>query len=244
LEERGWRFKDEADMSKDEKLKIGLCDDEKAVHDLISGILDSEYVLIHYFSGEELLEGEEILDCLLLDIDMPEMDGIEVARHLNRRGVSYRIIMLTSKSERFKEAFEINAFRFVTKPVDEKELRHAIEDVYHRMLGTEKVKIYKEGKAYTVSQKEIVFIMANRYSTIIYTAQQEFRSEKSLVQWAQILEPKLFYQCHKSYIVNLARVIELENAYVRMSTGEKVAVSRRKWKDLQMKYMDYDVEYR
>jgi CheY-like chemotaxis protein len=58
-------------MSKDEKLKIGLCDDEKAVHDLISGILDSEYVLIHYFSGEELLEGEENLDCLLLDIDMP-----------------------------------------------------------------------------------------------------------------------------------------------------------------------------
>jgi DNA-binding LytR/AlgR family response regulator len=231
-------------MLRDRKLIIGLCDDEKVVHELISAKLEREYDLIHYYSGEELLESEATWDCLLLDIDMPEMDGIEVAKHLRHRHMTCRIIMLTGKTERFKEAFEINAFRFVTKPIDEEELYRAIEDVQRRMLGTEKVKLYREGRAYIIPQKEIDFIMANKYSTIIYTAKYEFRSEKSLAQWIQVLEPKLFFQCHKSYIVNLAQVAELENTYLRIFTGEKVAVSRRKWKELKMKHMDYDVEYR
>jgi DNA-binding LytR/AlgR family response regulator len=231
-------------MFRDEKIKIGLCDDEKVIHDLISDILGAAYTIVHYYSGVELLENEEPMDCLLLDIDMPGMDGIETARNLNRRGVTYRIIMLTSKTERFKEAFEINAFRFVTKPIEEEELLRAIDDVQRRMLGTEKVKLYRDGKAYLVAQKEIVYVIANKYSTIIYTEKYEFRSENSLLQWVKDLEPRLFYQCHKSYIVNLAQVEEVQPTYLKMVTGEKVAVSRRKWKELQMKYMDYDVEYR
>lgn len=76
----------------------------------------------HIYSAQELLSFQKEIDFLLLDIDMPKMDGIAAARILNARGIDYKIVMLTSKSERFKEAFRIGAFRFVTKPVSE-ELR-------------------------------------------------------------------------------------------------------------------------
>ncbi|MCM1106254.1 MAG: LytTR family DNA-binding domain-containing protein [Blautia sp.] len=226
-------------MTDTKTLKIGLCDDEKAIHALVAEILGKDYVLLHFDSAEQLLASKEPMDCLLLDIDMPEMDGIEAARKLQRRGISYKIIMLTSKRERFKEAFEINAFRFVTKPIDSNELLRALEDVYRRLLGVTKVTVYREGVSYELTQNRIVYIAANRSETIVYTREEQFRSEGSLAQWQEILEKKLFFQCHKSYIVNLAEIESIGDAALQMKTGDKVEVSRRKRRELQSRYMKF-----
>ena len=117
-------------------LAVGLCDDESHTHDTINTMLlayseinDIRFNIVHYYSAQELLTADDKLDFLLLDIDMPEMDGIEAASRLRKKGVEYKIVMLTGKIERFKEAFEISAFRFVSKPINVKELYRAIDDV-------------------------------------------------------------------------------------------------------------------
>lgn len=105
-------------------LIVGICDNEYYVHSAIMEILNANarnmglrFSFLHFYSAYGLLLSEEVMDCLLLDIDMPGTDGIEAARQLNKRRMLYKIIIITSKTERFKEGFEIGAFRFVTKPI-------------------------------------------------------------------------------------------------------------------------------
>lgn len=118
-------------------LIVGICDDEYYVHSIITEILNANaqnmglrFSFLHFYSAYEVLSSDKVMDGLLLDIDMPGTDGIEAARQLNRKGMFYKIIIITSKIERFKEGFEIGAFRFVTKPISDRELCKAVGDVY------------------------------------------------------------------------------------------------------------------
>lgn len=235
---------------RDERLIIGLCDDEEMVHIRMERMLGKYQTertraieIKHFYSGMELLEFEEELDALLLDIDMPQMDGIEAAHQLNKRGIKYRIIMLTSKVERFKETFEIGAFRFVTKPVMEEELFRAIDDVQERMLGREKITLYDNRVKVKIEQRDIYYIMADGTQTVVYVKNASYRSGKSLGQWEQELEEKLFIRAHRSYIVNLAKIEKFETD-ITLISGEKIPVGRRRRRELNQDYIKFDTRYR
>ena len=107
------------------QITLGICDDESHVHKFISQFVElyeQKYActiqLVHFYSAQELLNSQINLNILLLDIDMPEVDGIEAASQLRHNQKHYTIIMLSAKRERFKDAFKIGAYRFVTKPID------------------------------------------------------------------------------------------------------------------------------
>ncbi|NLK76986.1 MAG: response regulator [Clostridiales bacterium] len=108
-------------------IKIGICDDEKIVLSVLGTLvkqsleeLEEGGKIINFHSGEELLEEVEKLDVLFLDIEMPGLDGIEVGSQIQKRNLDCKVIMATSRQDRFKEAFKINAFRFITKPFQKK----------------------------------------------------------------------------------------------------------------------------
>ena len=123
------------------------------------------FSFLHFYSAYGLLSSKEMMDCLLLDIDMPETDGIEAARQLNRKGKLYKIIIITSKTERFKEGFEIGAFRFVTKPISDMELCKAVEDVHKCRIGMDRVQVYRDGISYNIMQKDILEEQSIRFWT-------------------------------------------------------------------------------
>ena len=149
------------------KFYAAICDDEQHIHDIVQNMIDVYAAengicckLYHIFSAQELLSFDETIDFLFLDIDMPGMDGIEAAHFLNKRGIDYKIIMLTSKAERFKDAFKIGAFRFVTKPISQSELFEAVDDVREHMTGMGEVSVYRDGVKYEIVQKDILYLMA------------------------------------------------------------------------------------
>ena len=182
-----------------DKIMVGICDDEHYVHDLVDKIMENyakekhiEIVTEHFLTAEKLLDSSKKLDLLLLDIDMPEMDGIEVGHILRKRNVDYKIIMLTGREDRFREAFEIEAYRFVTKPIDEEKLLKAIDDVRENNRLKCKVLVFRDGVQYSIPQGEILYIEANRSSTLVFTVNAEFRSEQTLAAWSDMLDYKTF----------------------------------------------------
>lgn len=237
-------------MEKEDRLVLGLCDDEKLIHKCVERILGGyesgrrcQLILLHFYSAKEILAFDGEMDVLLLDIDMPEMDGIEVAQQLNRRGILYKIIMLTSKVERFKETFQIGAFRFVTKPIMEDELFQAIDDVWERMIGRKEMILYSNRVQVSIQQQDILYIMADRTRTIVFTKNTSYQSEQSLEQWEQELEKKMFFRTHRSYIVNLGKIESLDKEAILVS-GEKIPVSKRKRREVEAAYGAYDTRYR
>ena len=232
-------------------LKSAICDDERHIHGTVQRLMDYYakqhgicHEMHHICSAQELLSFEEEIDFLLLDIDMPEMDGIEAARILNARGINYKIVMLTSKAERFKEAFKIRAFRFVTKPILEEEFFEAVDEVRERMAGMGKIQAYRDGILYEVVQRDILYLMADGNAVRIFTKHAEYRSGKPLKEWAGELDERMFFVCHRSYIVNLGKIAEIEQDLAILTSGEKVPIARRKRTDLQQSFMIFDTKRR
>lgn len=235
-----------------ELLTIAICDDNKYIHTIMKRYIE-DYAAQHgitcevisFDSGKELIEKKPIpvFDMLFLDIEMPELDGIETARSLNKRGAGYKIIILSGCVERFKDAFKIGAFRFVTKPIEKEEIFEVIEDVRSSRIGYKKLQLYRNGKSYTVFQKDIFYIMVDKTSTYIYTKKFEFRSEKTLAWWEQELDTRLFFRCHKTCIVNMGTIDQIKKDIILYS-GERVLVSRRRQTELEKRLIEYNLNYR
>lgn len=233
------------------QIRIGICDDNEFAHDLVEGYT-KEYCqkngidieVIHYYSGEDLLNSKDDLDGLLLDIAMPDMDGIEVGRQLKNRGVPYKVIMLTVRQDKIKEAFKINAFRFVSKPVEQKEFDEAISDLIERLDEQKEFSVYDNRNEYIIRQDEIFYIEARGSETRVFTKNYDFRSEKSLTQWEEDLDEKRFYRTHRSYIVHMKYIKERKETDIELKNGEIVKVSKERKDNFELAYMNYDTRYR
>ena len=106
-------------------IKTGICDDKKGSLALLEGMiseclkeLGTAAEIFTYDSGKDLLRNYEQLELIFLDIEMPEMDGIETGK----------ILMASANTERFKEAFTIGTFRFVSKPFQKEEVMEVLKD--------------------------------------------------------------------------------------------------------------------
>ena len=234
-----------------EELVVGLCDDEQHVHNTVEKMLqryaENNHIalrVVHYHSAKQLLDENDELDVLLLDIEMPEMDGIEVGYQLREQNVEYKIIMLTAREERYKEAFKIGAFRFVPKPIEQPELYGAIDDVRKQMVKQELITVFRDGVPFQIRQQDILYIEANKSETLVFTDNFEFRSEQSLAMWREVLDQKVFFQCHKSYIVNMSKIEEIEVNVLRLVSGDKVRVSKRLRSSFMQAFITYDTRWR
>lgn len=233
------------------RLVVGLCDDEEYVCDSVYKILKNygnehqiEIEFIYYNSAKLLLEKRDMLDVLFLDIEMPKMDGIKAGMKLREWNIDYKIIMLTVREDRFRDAFKIGAFRFVSKPINEVEFCLAINDVIDAMSINRSVIAYRDNVAFEISQKDILYIEANSSSSLIYTRDCEYRSEQSLKAWSNLLDKRFFFQSHRSYIVNMSKIENVQGNTIYLVTGDRILVSRRLRTSFLKAYMMYDTRWR
>lgn len=233
------------------RLVVGLCDDEEYVCDSVYKILKNygnehqiEIEFIYYNSAKLLLEKRDMLDVLFLDIEMPKMDGIKAGMKLRDWNIDYKIIMLTVREDRFRDAFKIGAFRFVSKPINEVDFCLAINDVIDAMSINRSVIAYRDNVAFEISQKDILYIEANSSSSLIYTRDCEYRSEQSLKAWSNLLDKRFFFQSHRSYIVNMSKIENVQGNTIYLVTGDRILVSRRLRTSFLKAYMMYDTRWR
>ena len=233
------------------KIIIAICDDEEYVHSEVQQYL-TEYMKLHgcefeivdFYDGTELLNSVQNIDILYLDIEMSHLNGIEAAKSYNRINSDCKVIVLTSWVERFKEAFVIGAFRFVTKRIQKQELWDSGAEALSSIAGGTYMDVWRDGEKYQIRQKDILYLMADRSCSKIFTRKLEYRSEEPLSWWQKQLDERMFFQCHRSYIVNLGEITSIEKNCLVLSTGEKVEISRRKYTDFMQAYMLYDTRIR
>lgn len=230
-------------------VNIALCDDEESIHNIVGDMLEKyskerecEIKLTHFFSAKELLVSKEEIQILLLDIDLPQMDGIEAAKHLLEDGRICKIIMLTGKQERFKEAFKIGAYRFVTKPIDWNELCEALDDTRKTLLGYEEIELKFNSILCKVQQRNIEYIEACGDYVKIYVRNKVYESHKSLKNWEEELDSRLFVECHKSYIVNLNNIKEIRKNTLVLENAREIPIARRRKSEVLQRFIEYDTK--
>lgn len=234
-------------------IRIGICDDDILMADCIKNIVTEyfnckqiEAELILYHSGIEVIEKSHKLDLIFLDIEMPELDGMQVARYLYEKCKSSydyntRIVFLTSHNEVVRKAFQVEAFRFLIKDNFESELEECL-DAFCRDVSLDVVfQLEKDNVMISVKQRDILYIKTTHNGSEIWGVKEVFNSSLSLNSWMAQLDSKIFIRTHKNTIVNLAHINYIDD-YVYMYTGEKVEYSRRNHKELQRRFNQYIYE--
>lgn len=233
-----------------ERIKIGICDDQKIVLQELQK-LATEYLrktgneseIVVFLDGEKMLARAEEFQIVFLDIEMPKMDGIELGSRIKEKNPECRIIMATGMQERFKEAFKIQAMRFVTKPFRKEEVWEALEATIKNIAPTKWIEAYYLRKEYRVAERDIRYIVAYDSSVEIVTKTKTLRKDCSLESLEKVLDEHRFMRVNRTLIVNFNQIQEVDGG-IFMFEGEKLKVSRRKQRDFLDRYMEYDLRYR
>ena len=107
---------------------------------------------------------------------------------------------------------------------------------------TESISLIRRGIPHNILIRDICYFSAQSGGSELWTKSDMYYCEESLVQWEKRLPMTLFFRCHSKYIVNLSYVKSFENQMLTLDSGEKIPVSRRRWKPFQLAYMKYDTK--
>lgn len=234
-------------------MKIALCDDQKNIAAQLSRLiqqynrenrLQNEFI---YFEKPSLLfrfMQETPIDLVFMDLEFhaPEEDGILWSKKIKQYFPRTIIIILTSYDNRYKEGFEARAFRFMTKPVSEKELFDYLSVSMEELALTDSIALVRRGIPHKILIRDILYFSAQSGGSELWTGTNMYGCEESLLQWEQRLPSDLFFRCHSKYLVNLTHVIKFEHQSLTLTNGEKLPISRRKWKAFQLAYMKFDTK--
>lgn len=223
-----------------EKFKIIIADDDRSSRTILSHFI---HLLSEYQVIEEVSSGEELIqlviaqrpEIVLADINMPGMNGVEAVKICKERFPGLQVIFTTGHDEFAVEAFNISAADYIVKPIERTRLFMALEkakklvQLYRnadQKKNRNKLAIKSNNTFLYLSVDEILYIEKGGRKTILHTANSQFETSESL----QELEGKLpahFYKTHRSYLVNLKKIIKIESSgetYLSYFTGtEKVA---------------------
>lgn len=226
-------------------MKIAVCDDEVYFLQLIREELEKYYksmdVSIALFSsGGKLAEAVEkepyAYACVFLDIEMPGMSGIETAQKLRKINERLPVILLTSHVEYAIKGYEIQAFRFLRKPVEKEELYRTLEAVERQKIQGQKLAVSQDGQEIFLPMEKILYIRSeNVYLSIVMAGEetQRYLIRSRLKELLAKLPHNMFFQVHRSYIINLGHVDSFDGKNVYLSGKIKIPVSRRTREELQ-----------
>lgn len=231
-------------------IEIAVCDDEEILrrklkimlYDILRGKGISGAVK-DYALGMELLKDIKQFDLVFLDIDMPEMDGIEVGRKIQQKNPNCRIAMASGREDRFKETYRLNPLQFISKPYTEDEISDVLQEYQRRCVGMAKIEVYKERKLYTFYQKDIQYVIANGNFSDVYINNILYRMNCSLNAMEEVLDKRCFFRIHKGHIVNLFFITDYEKDKVWIDKI-KFPLSKRRQKEFEQFYVEFDIEYR
>lgn len=219
-------------------MKIAICDDSeksaKMLKEIILECSEEKIDLLTFFSGKDLLEEIEEVDAVFLDVEMPEMDGYEVGKEINKRNPNCQIIMATGNMDRFQESFYIKAIRYVRKPFQKKEVAEALS-----AIGKEEItRVFLERIEYTIRQRDIRYIEAYNGYVLIHIENKIYRKEVSLKKYMEILSTKYILQVSQSVAVGLKFISDITDKEVVLKDKKfKIPVRRRE--EIRKKYFIY-----
>ncbi|WP_322155809.1 LytTR family DNA-binding domain-containing protein [Paratractidigestivibacter sp.] len=231
---------------------IAVCDDEPFAAASISGAADRELLRL---GAEARIESfgdvaglaarvqEEGFDLILLDIEMPQVNGLEFARALRSAGNKTEIVFVSNSEDRVFESLPLRPLAFVRKSHFTEDMAQAIQAFVRswKSLKTDRVVTLKMAHAMgTFSVDDIIYVEARRRDKILHMVNG--RTEVVIVTLEELgekLAPVGFCRVHKGFLVNFAHVSQLSSKGIVMDNGESIPISRGTIKEVKLAYMDF-----
>lgn len=230
-------------------MKIAICDDNKSVIASVKNALMSCNIsnvkIDEFYSGESLLEYYKKggrYDLLFLDIHMEMIDGINTAFTLKKLQKDLILIFLTGHTIYVKEAFTVQAFQYLTKPVKQEEIiKEFKRAVGYYKLNHTRYKIEDKKSTVYVEISNIIYMEVRNHNITIYTDKGEYIVKGRLKDEEVKLKKYGFVRCHQGYLVNMQWIHAINEDSIQLKNGCFVPVSRRMRKTVIDEFSNYIV---
>jgi DNA-binding LytR/AlgR family response regulator len=230
-------------------MRLAIVDDESVYRNQIAELIDSicgrfEVSCFLYADGSELIRSFENgfkLDAIFLDIEMKDVDGMTAARKIREYSRDIPIVFLTSHTELAMDGYEVEAFRFLSKPVNETKLRETLADLEKRLKVDEKIVLHKDGEEIINSISDLVYVEAANNSVRFCFRRDsvELRMKfTDAVNMVDELSPD-FIKIHRSYYVSLAHMKKLSATDVLLDNRETLPVARSASAEAKQKLLEF-----
>ena len=193
-------------------------------------------------SGDDFLKNyTKIWNLILLDIEMPGIDGMETAKKIRELDEETFLVFVTNMAQYAIHGYEVDAFDFVVKPVQYAPFCMKMQKLLNMMRMRQKkyITVNQTNGVTRVFLQEIIYVEVCNHKLFFHTERGEVEGRGSLGQLEKDMEGATFARCNSGYIVNLRNIKSIEKDTVIMSNGDRLPVSRARKKEFLHQFALY-----
>lgn len=234
-------------------MKLAICDDEplqlQKIQSLIEQYNTYPLSIVCFTSGVTLLKSNLLFDAYLLDIDMPELNGIEIAKRLRLIAPTIPIIYLTNYPDYVFPAFSVHAFAYLLKPIDSATLYKQLDELHlyenRQHMHDKNSSVSERSNSEVISRPpllsfetttglirlpvhSIYYFEYQRRLVYLHSSTGIYTLHEKIGTIAARMHPYHFEMPHKSFTVNLYHIKSIHGYEVAMMNGDQVPLSQKK----------------
>lgn len=240
-------------------LLVGICDDETVYLHKMEAYVRDCYQKNQIFAALSTFEKSSSLlyeiedgtpfDLLLLDIEMPRINGMELAARVKKLLPDALIIFFTSHMEYALDAYELSVFRYIPKCGHEERLTHALLDAA-KLIEVQRRDAYiiqNQNRLERVPLKNLLYVTHEGKNALLVTDMEDkqmrepvcYKVRKTLRQVAEELGEEEFLFIDRGCIVNLSKIMSVREDQCVLKDGTRLAVSQNRMQSLKERLLDF-----
>ena len=236
-------------------MKIAICDDEREFLENVGLAIETylnekglEYNIDLYNSGKVIMELRENIvsyDVVFLDINMPEVSGLEVAEWIRTYSDNVNIVFITAIISYAIQGYKYNAVRYILK--NERQLKASIYEcmdaILDKISSSHKTKTIDFcGGSCEVLVNQIMYIESNKHKLLFHIIGKD-PEDYSIYSTLNDVEKEYieadFLRVHQSYMVNMKYISKLVRYYVILENGERISIPKGRYREVADSYIAY-----
>ncbi len=188
-------------------------------------------IIRQFYNGQELLQASESFDIVFLDIMMCGLDGIKTAQIFREKASDKILIFVSSSREYVFDAYDVEAFQYLLKPVNDKKLKNVLQKATLKIENhsQEFIIVSKERQKKKLFLDDIYYFEIKGRIIDVHGTEGIFSYYGQIGELEEKLMDKGFFRCHKSYLINLKCVDGYNRQEAMLENGENIVIAKRRY---------------
>lgn len=231
-----------------EGMKLAVVDDEKKMTDLLSDYVSrfaeekqmSVQVAVFHHPNDFLTKYSKDYDLVLMDIEMPGLNGIETARQLRKMDARVVLMFITNMAQYAINGYEVEAVDYIVKPVSYPDFAMKLAKAvrYVKRNEDKRLVLNTQDGVVHISLADIYYIEVIRHYLVYHTAAGNYTARGVLKEMDELLGEHHFVRSNHCYLVNLKYVEAITGSLVKVA-GDELQISRNKKSEFMMAFTRY-----
>lgn len=231
-------------------MKIAICDDNLEFLQLFQQTLETQFALRDWIykcevfqSGESLLKSDlSDVYAVFLDIDMPGLNGLDVARRLRLSHPDIIIVFVTAFIQYAVDGYSVEALRYLIKDRLVRDLPACLDAIQEKIFVNEDtIQVQTVSNRMTFRVRDIIYVEGTpqRHSILHHSSSGEIECVGKITDFESTLREKGFVRIQRSYLVNMMYIDNLCSYTATLSNGETLSVSRKLYREISLAYIKW-----